>query len=162
TLWRTSSTPSSTRGSCWSDVGAHERSRRTWLGGLWDQPGGLVAGCLLVLMTGAGGLGPHLAPPEPTRTSRRVRAAPSRARAMGTDYLGRDVLSRVIWGSRLSVLVAVVSAVISVGLGLGIGTFAGYHRGRIDSMLMRATDGFMVLPAFFLLVVVVSLFGSGV
>jgi peptide/nickel transport system permease protein len=81
---------------------------------------------------------------------------------MGTDYLGRDVFSRAIWGVRLSMLVAVVSATISALLGLGIGAVAGYHRGRLDAVLMRATDGFMVLPAFFLLIVVVTLFGSGV
>jgi peptide/nickel transport system permease protein len=81
---------------------------------------------------------------------------------MGTDYLGRDVLSRIIWSMRLSLLVAVVSALIGALLGLGIGTIAGYLRGGVDAVLMRITDGCLVLPTFFVVVVVVALFGSGV
>jgi peptide/nickel transport system permease protein len=126
------------------------------------QPAGLPALGFLVAVTAMGLLAPYVAPYDPLLTSSRVLEAPSAKNVMGTDYLGRDVLSRVTWGIRLSMLVAVVSAAISALLGLGIGAVAGYNRGRLDGVLMRATDGFMVLPAFFLLVVVVTLFGSGV
>jgi peptide/nickel transport system permease protein len=126
------------------------------------QPAGWPALGFLIAVTGMGLLAPYVAPYDPMVTSSRVLEAPSARNVMGTDYLGRDVLSRVTWGIRLSMLVAVVSAAISALLGLGIGAVAGYNRGRVDAVLMRATDGFMVLPAFFLLVVVVTLFGSGV
>jgi peptide/nickel transport system permease protein len=134
----------------------------TWPRRFVRQPAGLPALGFLVAVTAMGLLAPYVAPYDPLLTSSRVLEAPSARNVLGTDYLGRDVLSRVTWGLRLSMLVAVVSAAISTLLGLGIGAVAGYNRGRLDTVLMRATDGFMVLPAFFLLVVVVSLFGSGV
>jgi peptide/nickel transport system permease protein len=126
------------------------------------QPAGAPALGFLLILTALALLAPHVTPHDPLKTSSRVLQEPSARNALGTDYLGRDVLSRMVWGLRLSLLVAVVSAAISALLGLGIGAVAGYSRGRVDALLMRGTDGFMVLPAFFLLVVVVSLFGSGV
>jgi len=136
--------------------------RATWRGRFCRQPVGLPALGFLLVVTVLGVLAPYVTPYDPLQTSGRVLEPPSARNAMGTDYLGRDVLSRVIWGTRMSMLVAVVSASISALLGLGIGAVAGYNRGTVDAALMRATDGFMVLPAFFLLIVVVSLLGSGV
>jgi peptide/nickel transport system permease protein len=91
-----------------------------------------------------------------------VLQGPSSRHLLGTDYLGRDLLSRIVWSTRLSLLVAVVSALIGALLGLAIGAIAGYFRGRVDAVLMRATDGCMVLPTFFVVVIVVALFGSSV
>lgn len=138
------------------------RRRVTWRRRFCRQPAGLPALGFLLLVAVLGVLAPYVTPYDPLHTSSRVLEPPSQRNAMGTDYLGRDVLSRVIWGTRVSMLVAVVSAAISALLGLGIGAVAGYNRGKVDAALMRATDGFMVVPAFFLLVVVVSLFESGV
>lgn len=125
-----------------------------------NPAGTLALGCLVV-----GGLlgvfASELAPHDPLKTSERVLQPPSARHPLGTDYLGRDVLSRVIWGARLSLLVALVAALIASGCGLVVGGLAGYLGGRVDGMLMRITDGFMVLPTFFLVLVVVSLFGGG-
>src|SRR5438034_6395561 len=132
-----------------------QRRRRSapewaWVRRLSRNPIGVLA--LTCLMGGAilGSCATDIAPYDPLKTSDRVLQRPSDRHVLGTDYLGRDVLSRVIWGARLSLLVAVVAALIASLCGLGIGGVAGYLGGRIDAVLMRATDGFMVLPTFFL------------
>jgi peptide/nickel transport system permease protein len=127
----------------------------------WD-PIGLGAFGFLALMTVGAILAPTVARHDPLKTSARVLQGPSGQHVLGTDYLGRDVLSRIIWSMRLSLLIAVVSALIGALLGLGVGTIAGYLRGRVDAVLMRVTDGCLVLPTFFVVVVVVALFGSSV
>jgi peptide/nickel transport system permease protein len=116
----------------------------------------------LVLAATMALVAPLVSLPDPLKTSAIVLQGPSSNHVLGTDYLGRDMLSRIIWSVRLSLLVAVVSALIGALLGLGIGTIAGYLRGRADSLLMRVTDGFLVLPTFFVVVIVAALFGSSV
>jgi peptide/nickel transport system permease protein len=140
---------------------ARTASRPGWVRRLSRHPAGLFAlGCLLAGGL-ASGLAGTMAPHDPLKTSEHVLQAPSARHLLGTDYLGRDVLSRVIWGARLSLLVALVSALIASLCGLVVGGLAGYAGGRLDGLLMRITDGFMVLPTFFLVLVVVSLFGGG-
>jgi peptide/nickel transport system permease protein len=79
----------------------------------------------------------------------------------GTDQLGRDYFSRVIYGTRTSLQVAAVVAVVSTIIGTVIGAIAGYYRGWLDSMLMRLTDLVIILPALAVLLVAASLFGQG-
>ena len=81
---------------------------------------------------------------------------------LGTDNLGRDVLSRIIWGARLALMVAVVSAGLSTLLGIVLGSIAGYFGGRIDDVLGRIFDIFLLIPTFFLVILVVALFGTNV
>lgn len=125
-------------------------------------PVGLGALGFLVLVAAMAVMAPIVSVHDPLRTSAMVLRAPSPEHLMGTDYLGRDILSRIIWSTRLSLLVAVVSALIGALLGLGIGTVAGYLRGGTDTVLMRVTDGCLVLPTFFVVVIVAALFGSSV
>jgi peptide/nickel transport system permease protein len=78
----------------------------------------------------------------------------------GTDDLGRDIYSQLIWGSRVSLLVGLGSAVIGIGLGLVIGIIAGYQGGIVDELLMRFTDALLVIPTLPLLLVLVAVLGQ--
>lgn len=137
--------------------GQRGKRRRVYWG-----PVGLGALGFLVLVTVVAILAPIVSLPDPLKTSSMVLRGPSSDHVLGTDYLGRDMLSRIIWSTRLSLLVAVLSALIGALLGLGIGTIAGYLRGGTDAVLMRVTDGCLVLPTFFVVVIVAALFGSSV
>jgi peptide/nickel transport system permease protein len=120
-----------------------------------------VAGLLvLAFLTGAALLAPALAPYDPLALGEAALSAPSLSHLLGTDHLARDILSGVVWGLRVSLVVGLGSALISVVLGILIGGPAGYFGGRVDNLLMRATDAFMVLPTFFLILLVVSVFGA--
>lgn len=77
---------------------------------------------------------------------------------LGTDYLGRDVLTTLIYGGRATLLVGAVAALLSVIIGVTIGAFAGYYGGKVDAVLMRVTEFFQVLPALLFAMVVVTLF----
>ena len=107
-------------------------------------------------------LAPGVAPYDPLAMGTQALSPPSARHLMGTDHLGRDVLSGVLWGLRISLIVGIGSALISVVVGILIGSPAGYFRGRLDNALMRATDAFMVLPTFFLILLVVSVFGASI
>lgn len=103
----------------------------------------------------------HLLPlPDPFGLSRYPYKPPSHEFIMGTDNLGRDIFSRVLWGTRASLLVGVVSAGLSAVIGIIVGAIAGYYGGWIDDLLSRTIDVFLVMPIFFLLILVTSLFGS--
>jgi len=85
---------------------------------------------------------------------------PSRAHWLGTDGHGRDVWSRLVFGARVSLVVAGVAAAITVALGVLIGALAGYFGGRLDWGLMRFTDVFMTIPVLFLVLIIVAAYGA--
>lgn len=103
---------------------------------------------------------PYVAPFDPENITDMRLLPPSASHMMGTDNIGRDVLSRVIWGGRISLAVGFFAAAIAIAVGISIGGLAGYFDGRLDDLLMRFTDGFMVIPTFFLVLLIVSMFGS--
>jgi peptide/nickel transport system permease protein len=106
-------------------------------------------------------LAPHLVgDPFAISTANRLRP-PSAAYPFGTDNVGRSVLSRTVYGGRISLLVGGAVAALSVVLGLAIGLVSGYFR-RIDGILMRVIDGIMAIPSVLLAIAVVTLTGSGV
>lgn len=86
-----------------------------------------------------------------------ITASPSRDHWLGTDALGRDVLSRLLYGGRLSLAIGVSAAVIAVLIGILVGALAGYYGGWVDSVLMRFVDLMLAFPSIFLLLIVAAL-----
>jgi peptide/nickel transport system permease protein len=89
-------------------------------------------------------------------------SGPSGEHLLGTDNLGRDVLSRLIWGSRVSLLFGVLAAGLSLALGAPLGLLAGYYGRWVDQLLSRTFEIALMIPAFFLLVMVVAFFGNNI
>ena len=90
---------------------------------------------------------------------RAIRKAPSAAHWFGTDEIGRDVLSRVIWGARASLLAGVVSVLISLSIGVPIGLLAGYAGGRTDMLISRLTDAVLACPFLILAIALAAFLG---
>jgi len=122
-----------------------------------------VAGLFLVLaLSLVALLAPLLAPYDPMSTSLDSLQPPGTSRhPLGTDDLGRDILSGVIWGTRVSLLVGVTAAATAVLIGIILGAVAGYYGGYTDAVIMRLTELFQTIPRFVLALVVVALFGRG-
>jgi peptide/nickel transport system permease protein len=99
---------------------------------------------------------------DPKEFSGDQYASPSREHPMGTDNFGRSMLSRVIWGARLGLTVGVVAAGISMTLGIILGGNSGYFGGWVDDVLSRGFDIFMLIPAFFLAMLMIALFGPNI
>jgi peptide/nickel transport system permease protein len=118
---------------------------------------GLAMFSFLCLSSVLAGLSPY----DPNHTSLLARfEAPSLAHPMGTDDLGRDELTRVLIGGRLSLLVGVTAMAVSIVVGTLVGAVAGYFGGRLDSVLMRSTEAFIAFPQLFLLILLAALVGT--
>ncbi|KGJ07073.1 nickel transporter permease [Paracoccus sphaerophysae] len=121
---------------------------------------GLIILVLLALMAI---LAPDLAPYSPTAQNLADRLQPPSARHwLGTDALGRDILSRIIWGSRVTLFIVGTVALISPIIGLLIGTIAGFAGGWVDQVLMRITDIFLAFPKLILALALVAALGPGI
>jgi peptide/nickel transport system permease protein len=106
---------------------------------------------------------PWLAPYDPLQTHLPdALLPPSAAYPLGTDLLGRDVLSRLVYGTRISLLVGFIAVGIAVLVGTLIGSVAGYYGGWIDVVLMRFTDTMLSIPTIFLLLAVIALIGPSI
>jgi len=98
-----------------------------------------------------------LAPWDPNKPdTRRILTPPSPSHPLGTDQIGRDVLSRVLYGARVSLAVGFVSVGIATIIGVLLGAAAGYHGGLVDAAIMRVVDLMLVFPRFFLLLAVLA------
>jgi len=106
---------------------------------------------------------PQIAPADPDKIATfRKFQTPNAEHLLGTDELGRDVLSRLIFGSRVSLIVGSLSMALSLLIGLLIGAVAGYAGGAVDGVLMRFTDGVLTIPTFFLALITVTVFGTSI
>ena len=105
-------------------------------------------------------LAPIIAPYDPLATSwTAVRKAPNSAHWFGTDEIGRDVLSRVIWGARASLLAGIVSVLISLIIGVPVGLLAGYAGGKVDMLISRLTDAMLACPFLILAIALAAFLG---
>jgi len=117
----------------------------------------LVGGVVVLLLAGLALLAPALAPWDPNKPDvKKILRPPSRAHLLGTDQLGRDVFSRMLYGSRVSLAVGFVSVGIAAAIGIVLGSVAGYNGGTVDGFVMRLVDLMLVFPRFFLLLAVLA------
>jgi peptide/nickel transport system permease protein len=110
-------------------------------------------------------LAPLIAPYDPTAQHDIARTgylSPRAGNWLGTDRFGRDVLSRIIYGSRISLSIGFIATVLSITIGTLFGALAGFFGGRIDSLIMRFTDMVLAFPRLVLLILIVALFGPSI
>lgn len=131
------------------------RGRLPWVSG------GIVG---IFLVTGA--VGPFVAPYDPEAIDLINSLSPpmwfggSSEHILGTDQLGRDILSRIIYGARVSLLVALAVVALAGVVGVTVAVLAGYRGGRLDAFLMRVTDATMAFPVILLMIVIVGVYGA--
>jgi len=117
--------------------------------------GAAIVVALVVVALGAD----VLAPQSPIASDQsQTFARPSADHPLGTDQLGRDMLSRVIHGSRVSLLVGVSSVILALGIGVPLGLIAGYVGGRVDGLVMRAMDLVLAFPVYLLAIIIMIMF----
>ena len=123
----------------------------------------VLGGVIALVLIGTAILAPLLAPYDPVKQDyNAVLSPPSREHVMGTDGLGRDVLSRLIFGARTSMTVGVFTQFIILAIGLSIGASAGLAGGRVDNLAMRFTDIMYAFPDLLLIILLRSIFGGTV
>ena len=127
--------------------------RRSALGKL-----GLIIVSFFVIVAVAA---PWIAPFDPFSFVGDPFLKPSSTHILGTDQVGRDILSRVIYGTRISLLIGLVASAMTIGLGTVIGLVSGYLGGWVDNALMRITDLFIIIPALPLMLIMASILGKG-
>ena len=130
------------------------------------SPVGMIGTFMVVSVLLVALLAPLLAPHDPSQHNRRERFQPpvwmdggNATHLLGTDQLGRDVLSRLLYGSRISVAVGVASVIIGGTLGALFGLLAGLYGGRVDTIISRAIDTFLALPFLILVLAVIGILG---
>lgn len=127
------------------------------------KPGGTISALIIAFMLAMAVTAPLLAPHDPLEVhSDRTLAAPSRTYPMGTDNFGRDVLSRMIHGARLSMGVGLTAVVLSVALGTALGVLSAYWGGAVDMVLQRVMDILMAFPSLLLALILVAVAGASV
>jgi peptide/nickel transport system permease protein len=135
------------------------RLARGWLRARRRPPA--LAGAAVVLLFAILAFGaPWIAPSDPLQTDwAQIRKVPTWAHPFGTDDLGRDVLSRVVWGARASMQAGVFAVVLAIAVGLPTGLVAGFYRGAFDQILMRLTDAWLSFPFLILAIGLVAILG---
>jgi len=124
------------------------------------NPRVLIGGSIIALLLLAALTAPFVAPYDPIKVDvSQSLEPPSAAHLFGTDDLGRDVLSRVIWGSRISLSVGLISVGIGFSIGVSLGLIAGYLGGLVDLLAMRAIDALLAFPALLLAIAITAALG---
>jgi peptide/nickel transport system permease protein len=123
-----------------------------------------LAGCAVVLLVFLVAISaPVISPYDPAEIDvGKILSGPSGIHPLGTDELGRDVLSRMIWGARISLLVGFVAVGIAISIGVVLGAVAGYYGRSVDDILMRFVDVMLAIPTFFLILAVIAIVGPSI
>ena len=142
-----------------ASINRMSRLARGWLRARRRPPA--LAGAAVVLLFAILAFGaPWIAPRDPLQTDwAQIRKAPTWAHPFGTDDLGRDVLSRIIWGARASMQAGVFAVVLAIAVGLPTGLVAGFYRGAFDQIIMRLTDAWLSFPCLILAIGLVTILG---
>ncbi|MBU3932856.1 MAG: ABC transporter permease, partial [Proteobacteria bacterium] len=134
--------------------------RRMWTAFLRNRTA-LAGGVIAVLIVLVGIFAPWIAPHDPLAQDSYIRLADRSVKHwLGTDDFGRDVLSRIIWGTRISLIIGVASVVAGLIVGTLMGMMAGFLRGRTETVIMRFTDVIMCFPDLILAIAVTAALGS--
>lgn len=136
-----------------------ERTMRSLIWGQFKQHRMAVVGSivLLILVLGSASV-PFISPYDAEAPDLRARdEPPSLAHPMGTDSLGRDMLTRLLYGGRISLTIGLLATTVGISIGTLIGAIAGYYGGQADNTLMRLTDLFISLPRLFMLIIMTLL-----
>ncbi|MDH4392155.1 MAG: ABC transporter permease [Aquabacterium sp.] len=142
---------------------AAKRPSNSFLARLWrDKPLGTVGGLVLLLFVVVGVFAPWISPYDYNDIAPLDRMqGPSWAHWFGTDNLGRDVLSRCIYGAQLSVIIGCSAAALATLISAVVGIVSGYFGGKVDMAVQRVVDAWMSFPDLIVLIVVVSVLGPG-
>lgn len=138
-------------------------ARRSVWRALFRQANFVIGGLILLLVIGFSLAAPFIAPHDPTKTNAALMLMPpgTPGHLLGTDELGRDLLSRVLWGSRLTFGVGLVAAAISAVAGLLFGMISAFYGGVVDTLITRLMDVMMSFPYILLAIVIVAILGPG-
>ena len=137
-------------------------ARRLWYA-LRRDPTAMFGLVVIALVTLLGALAPYVSPYDPNiQHLEGLLQGPSTAHPLGQDELGRDVLSRIVFGSRISLLVGASVVAAALSIGVAIGTVSGFYGGKVDLIIMRIVDVFLSFPGIILAVAAVAVVGPGV
>lgn len=144
----------------WSDLVERSAGSQMWTAFLKNRTA-MVGGIIAVLIVLMAIFAPYLAPQDPLAQDSYLRLQGcSHAHWLGTDDFGRDVLSRIIWGSRISLIIGVASVVFGLVFGTLLGMIAGYYRGIVETLIMRGIDVLMCFPDLVLAISVTAVLGA--
>ena len=143
-------------------AGALDVRRIGWRQRLGQQPVLAIGATVLIVFVLAALLAPYIAPYDPILQNADVRLqGPSWAHPFGTDNFGRDVLSRVIWGIRIDLQIAILGVVFPFIIGTLVGTVAGFFGGIVDALFMRLIDVILAFPFLVLVLSIIAILGPG-
>lgn len=142
------------------DTLAQEARRRSLL--RWKQRNLILGGSLILLLVLMAVFAQVIAPYGPQDTDYTARlAAPGVGHLFGTDNLGRDIFSRVIWGAQIDLQVGIISVIPPFIIGVLLGCLTGYYGGRLDTIVMRISDIIQAFPFLILIIAIVAVLGTG-
>ncbi len=147
-------------------IAAERRRLPFGIGAVWrlarQKPLGFLGGVIIVLLALLAIAAPLAAPYDPTEIHAADRLqGPSLRYLLGTDNLGRDVFSQIVWGARISMYVGFAAVLLSISAATIIGVLSGYFGGRVDAVVQRLVDAVIALPGIFLILTIMAILGPG-